>query len=115
VHEYQYKTCDTAIIEIEDQIFIVPAGFESDLASIPRWYWPILSPRYSSFVYPAIMHDYLYSCPGALTRKYADDALFAALVSEGVSKYTAYKFYYAVRLFGSSHFKKNNYCDSKDF
>jgi len=103
------------IVDIDDQTFIVPRHFNSDLASIPRWYWPILSPRHSKLVYPGILHDYLYSCPANLSREYTDRVLFSALISEGVSRYTAYKMYYAVRLFGASHFKSDNYCISRDF
>src|SRR5262245_38142541 len=39
--------------------FTVPAGFVTDLASIPRIFWSAL-PRDGEYAYAAILHDYLY-------------------------------------------------------
>src|SRR5207244_11357945 len=36
-----------------------PAGFVSDLASIPRAFWSLLRPD-GDYAYAAILHDYLY-------------------------------------------------------
>ncbi|HIE98682.1 MAG TPA: DUF1353 domain-containing protein, partial [Fuerstia sp.] len=39
---------------------VVPAGFVSDGASIPRLFWAIIGPPIgSSHLLPAIVHDYL--------------------------------------------------------
>lgn len=37
----------------------VPAGFVTDLTSIPREFWSFLRPD-GNYTYPAIIHDYLY-------------------------------------------------------
>lgn len=108
---YHYYTCDTLSTMIDGQIYDVPPYFDTDLASIPRWYWSILSPRYSSFVYPSILHDYFYSCPTYnITRKFADDVFYWALINQGISKFTATKMYIAVRLFGGFFFQKKRMC-----
>jgi hypothetical protein len=100
--------------QVDDKyIFEVPENFDTDLASIPRWFWSILSPQYSAFVYPAILHDYLYHCPGNLPRAFADDVFFSALITEGVSQFTASKMYMAVRLFGQHNYHKGDYCLDK--
>ena len=39
--------------------FEIPAGFVTDLASIPRVFWQVL-PRDGEYAYAAIIHDYLY-------------------------------------------------------
>lgn len=38
---------------------VVPAGFVTDLASIPRVFWSLL-PTDGAYTFPAIIHDYLY-------------------------------------------------------
>jgi len=107
-NHYDYLTCQDMQVTIDGKRYVIPKNFETDLASIPRFMWPILSPRYSPFVYPSILHDYLYSCGNLGDRKWADEALYSALRSEGVSKYTAMKFYLGVRVFGAIHYDKNN-------
>ena len=55
----------------------VPAGFKTDMASIPRFFWRVLPPigRYDK---AAVVHDYLYHFNG-VTRKQADDILLEAM------------------------------------
>lgn len=101
---YQYLTCEPLRVSIDGKVYEVPAYFVTDLASIPRWYWSVLAPSYSSIVYPAILHDYFYSCRDThVSRRFADDVFYASLLSEGISKFTAIKMYLAVRLFGRMH------------
>lgn len=103
---YNYKTCKDIRVVIDGKNFIIPKDFETDLASIPRALWPILAPQYTGFVAPAILHDYLYRCNNHLSRKYADEVLYSALITEDVTPYTASKFYAGVRLFGGSHYER---------
>jgi len=102
------------VVQINNREITVPINFETDLASIPRILWPLFSPNDSDTVYPAILHDYLYSCGGWVSRKYADDVLYSFLIEQGYPKYKALPFYIAVRVFGSSHFeKRNKQCEFK--
>jgi len=105
---YYYRTCDPMQVKVDGKKIIVPENFKTDLASIPRILWPIFAPQYSGFVAPAILHDYLYRCHTNVTRKFADEVLYSALLVEGVTNITAFKFYVGVRFFGSWHFDKNN-------
>lgn len=114
--KYRYETCQPLAIvvhkDMHREVFKIPENFQTDLASIPRIYWSVLAPAYSSFIYPAILHDYLYSCPGdEVTRRYADDIFYSALIAQGVSQFTATIMYLGVRIFGSADFQKGNYCD----
>ncbi len=81
----------------------VPAGFVTDLASIPRVLrnLPWLDPNGLSRR-PAIMHDWLYgSARGRrFGKQFADSFLRSGLLVEGATKSTANAFYYAVRWFG---------------
>lgn len=83
-----------------------PAGFRTDLASIPRicWALPAFDPNGPSRR-PAVLHDWLYSSRAGwrLGRQFADEFLRAALLSEGASTWTAQAFYIAVRVGGAGH------------
>lgn len=39
---------------------IVPAGFDSDLASVPRWIPALVVNDMGAITYPAFLHDYMY-------------------------------------------------------
>lgn len=97
---YKFKTCNKMHMMVNSEPVTVPAGFITDLASIPRPLWSILSPRYSLFIAPAIFHDYLYQCPHIFTRKEADEIFYFALLANGVTRFTSFKFFVAVRIFG---------------
>lgn len=99
-----YKIDDPLQVTINDVIFTVPSGFKTDLASIPRILWPILAPNDSNTIFPAILHDYLYSCGIHHTRKFSDDALYTFLLHQKVSRFTAYQYYIGVRLFGAKYY-----------
>lgn len=83
---------------------MAPAGFKTDLASIPRIFrnLPAFDPNGASRR-PAVLHDWLYSSKAGyrLGRDFADGFLRAALIAEGASGWTANAFYYAVRAGGS--------------
>ena len=99
--------------------FVVPAGTRTDGASIPRFLWrlcghPLQAPR----VYAALLHDWLYggissvtlaegAWPCELTRREADECYHALLRHFGVPAWVALVEYYALRLFGARHYKKD--------
>ena len=76
----------------------VPAGFVTDLASVPRVLWSILPPH-GRYAKAAIVHDYLYDY-GIGTRKRADDIFLEGMEVLGVPKWRRYVMYWAVRMFG---------------
>ena len=83
----------------------VPAGFVTDLASIPDELWSVLPPaaRYS---YPAIVHDYLYwfqTCE----RVQADTVFKAAMEDLKVTAGKIMVIYNAVRLAGGTSWDAN--------
>lgn len=85
----------------------IPAGFESDGASVPRIFWSsVFPPGDSKALRPAMIHDFIYRThPHGWTRKMADEAFYDLLVRGGVSKWRATKAYWGVRLFGGSAWK----------
>jgi len=110
---YQYKTCVNINVDIDGKLLVIPKGFRTDLATIPRFYWSILSPNKSELIAPSVLHDFLYSCSMQYTRKEVDDIFYLALMKNHVGTYTSTKVYLAIRLFGGSHFTKDTDCKYK--
>jgi hypothetical protein len=93
----------------------VPAGFVTDLASIPRWCWTILPPD-GPWVKAAIVHDFLYATAGTgewkkrtdgrtraepYTRREADDIFREGLENRGVDSFRRSILWAAVRIGGA--------------
>lgn len=76
----------------------VPAGFRTDLASIPQKYQQ-RDPAQSPAARPGVIHDYLYTSHGA-SRRDADRLFREALRDEGVPLGQRLAMWAAVRLFG---------------
>ncbi len=93
----RWVTDDNLVIEI-------PAGFESDLASSPRFAWAWI-PRWGRHAIPAIIHDWLYHqhrcglLPG-VTRAWCDGVLRDACEDHRVHPITAWAIWAAVRCCG---------------
>lgn len=88
----------------------VPAGFETDFASIPFGVRNLFPPL-GLWARPAILHDYLYATGGKgpgvsrwepYTRKEADDIFREAMKVVGVPAWRRAIMYRAVRLGGGS-------------
>ncbi len=86
-------------------VLIVPAGFVTDLASVPDIAEPLL-PRAGEYSNAAIMHDYLYwtqSC----TREQADNLMSIAMKEAGVAPWKDLLIHGAVRLGGQDAWNAN--------
>lgn len=89
---------------------IVPEGFTTDFASIPRILWNIL-PATGKYGEAAVVHDYLYVCGGhvpqwqyTFTKKDADRIFLQAMTLLEVPAWQRYPMYQAVRWFGRGSF-----------
>lgn len=83
----------------------VPAGFETDFASVPRFFWRLFPPAGSgvgaAYGRAAVIHDYLYRTPGACVSRRAADRIFReAMEAEGVAGWRRWTLWLAVRVFG---------------
>lgn len=74
----------------------IPAGFETDGASIPSWARPWLDP-WSRIGLAALLHDYLLT-RDQVAKWDADLQFLHALRSQGVPAFLATLLYFAVRL-----------------
>lgn len=108
---YNYKTCHTIFVKINDNTIIIPKDFITDLASVPRVIWPVLSPTRSDLMSSSVLHDYLYACHNGLKRKEIDNIFYYSLIEKGVSPIIAYEMYFSVRFFGARHFTENKNCN----
>lgn len=107
---------------VDNDKYVIPQHFKTDLASIPRVLWSIYSPLDSKTIIPAILHDYLYQYPKTsskyqfpekLTRKKIDSIFYSSLIDNRVNPIVAYQYWLAVRIGGASHFNTGNYCAIK--
>lgn len=83
-------------------VYTVPTGMITDLASIPKLLRPAID-RNGLSRPAAVLHDYLYLI-GSLSRKQADELFLEALLSCGVSSFVAKGMYWSVRAFGGGRY-----------
>ena len=81
----------------------VPAGFSSDGASVPRFFWRIVfPPGDQKALRAAFLHDWIYRThPAGWSREAADNLFRKLLIEDGVSQTSAGLAYWGVRLFGA--------------
>jgi hypothetical protein len=102
-HEWEVREA-FAYRTASGKVVLVPAGFQTDFASIPRFFWRILPPA-GTYGKAAVIHDYLYRTSDApFTRAEADGVFLEAMTDLGVGAVTRRTMWAAVRLFGGSVF-----------
>jgi hypothetical protein len=89
VNEYKYKE------------WIVPEGYITDGASVPRIFWSIFPPNRPLYLSAAVVHDYLTDLAqnGQITFKEADDTFRETLCELGVAKWMVWVLYASVRAY----------------
>lgn len=85
---------------------LIPAGFETDFASIPRFFWRYMHPTDKRIGKMAVVHDWYYRSPWcAVTRAQADNALRAGMEALGANRFDREAVWCAVRMGGGGAFK----------
>jgi len=84
--------------------FTVPAGFSTDLASIPRLFQGIV-PKIGKHIQPAIAHDFCYEGNTNLTKEDSDLLFLEGMRSTGVGWLRRRVMYLAVRVGGKGYWK----------
>lgn len=95
---------------ILDKTITIPKGFQTDLASVPRFLWSIGFAPFGKYTDAAIVHDFLYTFQPC-SRSLADMVLLEAMRVLGVGKFKSYTIYSAVRAFGYIYWSRDH---SKD-
>lgn len=84
------------------QTFTVPAGFETDFASVPRI--PLIYELTGNTSQEAAtLHDWLYTT-GTVSRSMADAVLKEASIATNVPRWRAWLMWAGVRIGGASHY-----------
>ena len=85
----------------------IPVGFESDGASVPRFFWRLVFPPSDSrALYAAFVHDYVYRThPRGWTKSNADRIFEHLLIGGGIPAWRAKLAYWGVKLFGARAWK----------
>ena len=86
----------------------VPAGFRSDGASVPRFFWRLVFPPGDALALrAAILHDWIYRTHPAGWDRAKADALFRdVLIADGVPKWRARLAWLGVRIGGGAAWKE---------
>lgn len=86
--------------------FVIPKGFVTDLASVPKVLWN-LYPPFGLYTGAAVAHDYLYrTTKMKVTREQADELFKEQMLLAGVRSTQAQLMYLTVSAFGWTAFQK---------
>lgn len=90
----------------EDGI-VVPEGFVTDFASVPRALWGVFPPI-GLYTKAAVIHDYLYQYGHEFgrDRAFCDGIFLEAMKALGVSSAVRNSMYWGVRMFGGSAYNE---------
>lgn len=89
------------------EVFIVQAGFETDLASVPRLFWAWFPPNDPLYQAPAVVHDHLYRTH-EVSRRDADGIFLRQMRELGVSWVRRRLIYLAVRAGGKAAYRAHD-------
>lgn len=94
-------------ISKDGDIIIVPKGFETDFASVPRPFWNIFPPD-GHYTQAAVLHDFVYNkrFVGNRSRSKCDGLFLEAMKCLKVGKIERWTIYSAVRVGGWVAWKK---------
>ena len=90
---------------ILDRIIIVPEGFITDFASIPRSLWTLVGGPTGKYTKASCLHDYCYRTVHFCTKDQADHVLLEAMQLSKVDWLTMKEVYDGVRVGGASSYK----------
>lgn len=78
---------------------LVPDGFVSDFASIPRIFWAVIGHPAGKYAQAAVLHDFLYRS-GYFTRARCDEIFREACEVLGVSRFKTWILWLGIRIGG---------------
>lgn len=91
----------------KEKTIIVPCGFKSDGASVPRFFWRfVFPPGDTKALRAAFAHDFIYRThPEGWSKAEADQLFYDLLIADGVGTVSAWCAYQGVNWFGKSSWK----------
>ncbi len=86
-------------------VIVVPKGFATDGASIPKCFWNVFDP-FGPYFHSALIHDFLYSSQNTTFTRLESDEIFKEGMSHlGINWITRELIFRSVRLFGWRFYK----------
>lgn len=103
-----YTLLEDVTVVWQGHTLVIPAGFKSDGASVPKFFWRwVFPPGDSRALLAAFAHDFVYRThPEGWSKADADNMFYDLLRQNGVPYLNAQRAYWGVRLFGESSWKK---------
>lgn len=98
--------------DVADSRIIVPPGFVTDFASVPRVpvaFWLFGDTAHAA----AVVHDWLYTT-GIFPKETADSVFLEAMLASGMSRWRAYPMYLGVKFGGDTAWKEHRNNHSPD-
>ena len=83
----------------------IPAGFLTDLASIPRWAAPWIDKAAWPWIQPGVLHDWRYASQ-TIKRSHADEEMIELCAEVDAPLAASCAMWLAVRLFGWSAWRR---------
>lgn len=103
--KYWYLREDLRWVSASGEEYVVPSGFVTDFASIPRPLWSLL-PKWARYGNAAVVHDFNYWVQKH-DRKTADRAMVEGMKDLGVGALARNIIYFFLRLFGGFAWRRN--------
>lgn len=100
----RWRLLGALIYDSAVDLIVVPAGFETDFASVPRLPLTFLLAG-DTCHRAAVVHDWLYTPPQKLTRAEADRVLCEAAAASGVPAWRRWLVWLGVRVAGGSRYQ----------
>jgi len=107
-----FRLTEDFTVKINGTTYLVPKGFVSDGASVPRIFWSII-PRDGVYTPAAVMHDWLYKA-GVMSKKDADIIFYKIMRECEVPLWKRRAMYCAVKWFGGWAWRKHRKNDKKE-
>lgn len=96
-------TLEPVSYTVDGRIVVIPPGYVTDGLSVPRMFWPVLSPyKDRRTIHASTVHDHQYEYH-TCTRPQSDAFLRDDLVRHGFPLILSYVIWICVRLFGWTH------------
>ena len=98
------ETLEPCHITCNGRSFVIPIGYRSDGASVPRFLWRLLSPCIDPLtLVPSIAHDYMYEW--RIGTRYEADLWYAEVLCRGgYPQWKCLLTFIGLRLFGGKHY-----------
>jgi hypothetical protein len=96
--ETEWRLVENLVYEGNKDTFMIPAGFITDFASVPRLLWSFFPPT-GLYTKAAVLHDFLYIVQ-LISRKDADGIFKRVMKEAGVGRIKRYLMWKAVRIGG---------------